>query len=70
MGPSANALDALAEGPGGEVDAAVGVNDQVAFGAAPTVAIPSALRTSVVVWVLSIDQPTTRRLKASRTTQQ
>ena len=32
--------------------------------------MPSALRTSVVVWVLSIAQPATKREKASRTTQQ
>jgi hypothetical protein len=33
-------------------------------------AIPSALVTSVAVWALSIDQPTTRREYASSTTQQ
>jgi hypothetical protein len=32
--------------------------------------VPSALRTSVVVWKLSIDQPTTSRENASRTAQQ
>ena len=34
------------------------------------VAIPSALSTRLVVWVESIDQPTTCRLKVSSTTQQ
>ncbi len=34
------------------------------------VAMPSAVVTSAVVWVLSIDQPTTRRENASKTTQQ
>ncbi|MDA0167677.1 hypothetical protein OJ998_01145 [Solirubrobacter taibaiensis] len=34
------------------------------------VAMPSTLSTSVVVWVLSMDQPTTMRENASSTTQQ
>lgn len=32
--------------------------------------MPSALVTSAVVWVASIDQPTTSREKASKTMQQ
>jgi hypothetical protein len=34
------------------------------------VAIPSAFSTRLAVWMLSIDQPTTLRLKVSSTTQQ
>ena len=34
------------------------------------IAIPSALSTRVVVWVVSIDQPTTNRESASSATQQ
>jgi hypothetical protein len=36
----------------------------------PSIAMPSALVASAAVGVASIDQPTTRREKASRTTAQ
>ena len=50
--------------------APVRVDNQPVLWSRRWVAIPSALSTSFVVWVLSIAQPTTKRENVSSTTQQ
>ncbi len=70
-GQQAGCAGPVGEGPGGELHPVIGVYDQRPGRAARLrMAMSRALVTSAAVWVASMDQPTTRREKVSRTTAQ